>query len=184
MDNYKKSEFSNYGADITIVAPGERIESASHLDDDSVVIKSGTSLASPHVAGVMATFIGYEGISNDIAKVLRRVNDNVQAGLLGSDFAPNTVDRLVNTGLQNPGKDEKVPYVGAPDKGFPEDPNGQTGGATITATTTEHPVTTEAISADPFEGQEPGGGLAFPSNSITITLNVAERRAAARPTLS
>jgi hypothetical protein len=52
------------------------------------------------IAGIIATFVGYEGISNDVSQVLRRFDDNVQTGLLGSNFAPNTVDCLVNTGLR------------------------------------------------------------------------------------
>jgi len=183
-DNYEKSYFSNYGTDITIVAPGERIESASHLDDDSVVVRSGTSYASAHVAGVMATIIGYESISNDVVKVIGRLHDNIQTGLLGPNFAPNTVDRLVNTGMQNPGKNDKVPYFGAPEKGFPEDANGEPGAPILTVTTTDLPVSTAAIPVDPFEGPEPGQGTAFTSNSVTITIDAKARRTTARPTLS
>jgi hypothetical protein len=68
----------------------------------------------------MATIIGYEGIPNDVVKVIGRLHDNDQNGLLGPNFAPNTIERLVNTGLQNPGKSDKVPYVGAPEKDLPE----------------------------------------------------------------
>jgi hypothetical protein len=182
-DNYEKSEFSNYGADITNVAPGEKIESALHLDDDAVVVSSGTSYASPRVAGVMASIIGYESISNDVVKVVGRLHDNVQTGLLGPNFASNTVDWLVNTGMQNPGKSDRVPYVGAPEEGFPEDANGEPGAPILTVTTTELPITTAAIPANPFEGLEPGQGTAFTSNSVAITIDAKVRRATARPTL-
>jgi hypothetical protein len=129
----------------------------------------------------VATYIGYEGISNDLNKVLQRVYDNAQPSLLGSNFAPGTVDLLANTGLQYPGKDDAVPYVGAPPNGFPEDPNSKTGVPILTLTTTERPVSTEAPPANPFEGPEPGfGKSAFTSDTFTLTATAIERRAVAR----
>lgn len=46
--------FSNFGSCIDLAAPGENI--TSMLPDGSVDSWDGTSMASPHVAGVMATF--------------------------------------------------------------------------------------------------------------------------------
>jgi len=47
------SKFSNYGKCITIYAPGYKIISASNLDNTSYREMSGTSMAAPHVAGVI-----------------------------------------------------------------------------------------------------------------------------------
>jgi len=57
------SKFSNYGKCITIYAPGYRILSTSNLDNSSFREMSGTSMAAPHVAGVMALMLSYKNMS-------------------------------------------------------------------------------------------------------------------------
>ncbi len=60
LTNNQRSGLSSMGPTIDgrinpfIVAPGNEIYSASHLDDTSFVSLSGTSMASPHIAGVVA----------------------------------------------------------------------------------------------------------------------------------
>jgi serine protease len=49
--------FSNVGSCVDIIAPGQSIRSASSIDDTTSVIKTGTSMASPHVAGVAALYL-------------------------------------------------------------------------------------------------------------------------------
>jgi serine protease len=52
-----RASFSNWGDCVDIFAPGSSIPSAYHGDDVSQVGKSGTSMASPHVAGVAALIL-------------------------------------------------------------------------------------------------------------------------------
>jgi subtilisin family serine protease len=56
-----KSSFSNYGSCAHVYAPGSSITSAWHTSNTATNTISGTSMASPHVAGVAALYKGTFG---------------------------------------------------------------------------------------------------------------------------
>jgi hypothetical protein len=52
-----RASFSNYGSALDLFAPGESIRSAWYTANDASATISGTSMATPHVAGVAATYL-------------------------------------------------------------------------------------------------------------------------------
>ncbi|GAA3255356.1 S8 family serine peptidase [Dactylosporangium siamense] len=55
--NDNRASFSNYGNCVDVFAPGVAITSASNSGDAGSAIMSGTSMASPHVAGAAALYL-------------------------------------------------------------------------------------------------------------------------------
>lgn len=98
-----RSYFSNYGSCVDLFAPGSSITSVSLASPNSFISRSGTSMASPHVAGLAALFL-QNNPSASVAQVsnaiktqasLNKVSDpmgspNLLAFAGGVTPAPNT----------------------------------------------------------------------------------------------
>ncbi|EMD86019.1 hypothetical protein COCC4DRAFT_146693 [Bipolaris maydis ATCC 48331] len=78
---------SNYGPEVDIFAAGTLIVSASHLSDTGTTTKNGTSMAAPHVAGLISYLRGLEGPSTAAAikaRVYQLATPGVVTDAMGS----------------------------------------------------------------------------------------------------
>lgn len=90
-----RSSFSNYGECVDIFAPGSNIESAWDTSPSSTQIISGTSMATPHVAGVLALYLE----KNPSASHEQAKNALIAGSLSGkiSSAGAGSPNRLLNT---------------------------------------------------------------------------------------
>ena len=90
------ASWSNYGkATVDLGAPGVDIFSTVADSDESYAYYSGTSMATPHVAGVMALLLAHDGSLNAAQAKARLLNTSV--------FLDSLRDRTVSGGLANAG---------------------------------------------------------------------------------
>jgi subtilisin family serine protease len=94
----RKSDFSNYGSCVSIFAPGQDIISCAKTGTSAIIL-SGTSMATPIVAGVVALIIQNYGNSPH--------DQETVVGQLISYGTPNLLS-YINTGSPN-----KVAYIGS-----------------------------------------------------------------------
>lgn len=77
--NDKRADFSNYGQCVDVWAPGKSVLSASSVSNTASTTKSGTSMASPHVAGIAALYLQgapNASVNNVINFVMSKVTAN------------------------------------------------------------------------------------------------------------
>ena len=96
------ASFSNYGPCVEIFAPGVQVVAASHLDDTSSTKMSGTSMATPVVAGIAAVLL--EKHNKDVTAALSEMWALTQMGRIEAPLpTTNTIAQVpVYTGPPTP----------------------------------------------------------------------------------
>lgn len=88
-----RADFSNYGSCVDLFAPGVGIKAAYKSTTTSTATMAGTSMASPHVAGVVALILG-ENPSATPAQVTQSIINGATSGIV-SDPVTGTPNRLL-----------------------------------------------------------------------------------------
>ncbi|MFE1786785.1 S8 family serine peptidase, partial [Streptomyces sp. NPDC059506] len=91
-----RSSFSNYGSILDIFAPGSSITSAWHTSDTATNTISGTSMASPHVAGAAALYLA-DNTSATPAQVSTALVNNAVSNVVTSP-GTGSPNKLLNVG--------------------------------------------------------------------------------------
>ncbi|KAH7155729.1 peptidase S8/S53 domain-containing protein [Dactylonectria estremocensis] len=95
-----RAPFSNFGAAVDIYAPGVDVLSVGIDSDTAQATLSGTSMASPHVAGLAAYLMAFQGIT-DPAEVLSLMTSLAeQTGTQVIDNVDDTTSLIANNGNQ------------------------------------------------------------------------------------
>ena len=105
--DYTMSDFSNYGSKVEFLAPGDLIKSAGRDKDWEVAIKSGTSMAAPHVAGVAAIYTSWLGLTS--AQQFSYLWSNARDGFISGNLK-GSHNHLVDTGIHAPEKFASEPF--------------------------------------------------------------------------
>ncbi|WP_228720084.1 S8 family serine peptidase [Methylococcus geothermalis] len=105
-----RASYSNYGTCLDIFAPGSSITSASNAGDDATQTMSGTSMATPHVAGAAALYLSvFPGATP--AQVASALTSNATANKVGG-AGLGSPNRLLYTGfISAPVTDDTAPQV-------------------------------------------------------------------------
>ncbi|KAI0909750.1 subtilase [Ustulina deusta] len=98
--NDQRASFSNFGDVVDIYAPGVDVLSVGIKNDSDQETLSGTSMASPHVAGLAAYLMGLEGLTT-ATEVSDRMKELAAAtGASVKQNAKNTTSAIANNGNQ------------------------------------------------------------------------------------
>ncbi|KAL9090310.1 MAG: hypothetical protein Q9165_005343 [Trypethelium subeluteriae] len=111
--SYTRADFSNYGSTVPIHAPGKDVYCASNTSDTDEELASGTSLSSPLVAGLLATYVSYEKITDNANDAYNRVFFNALTNILDPTSLKGSPNKFANNGIAVV-NDAGVPYNGAP----------------------------------------------------------------------
>ncbi|KAF3217692.1 Basic amino-acid permease [Orbilia oligospora] len=94
-----RGSYSNWGPSVNLFAPGTGITSAGIANDTAVRVLTGTSMASPHVAGLICYLRAAEGLT-DAKDVVDRMLGLTQQGVLNETTLNESPNLLASNGVE------------------------------------------------------------------------------------
>jgi hypothetical protein len=88
-DTDARAYFSNYGSCVDLFAPGVDVRSAYYTSNTAVATLSGTSMASPHVAGAAALFLQANKSASPQAVVTALTSKATRGAIMDAVNSPN-----------------------------------------------------------------------------------------------
>ncbi|HWJ45378.1 MAG TPA: S8 family peptidase, partial [Gaiellaceae bacterium] len=136
-----RSSFSNFGTCVDLFAPGSSITSAWYTSTTATNTISGTSMATPHVAGALALYL--------------QTNPTASAATASQALIANTPpNKVANAGTGSPNR-LLYSVVGAPTPGDTTPPTtsitSPAGGATVTGTVTVSATASDSVGVSRVE---------------------------------
>jgi subtilisin family serine protease len=157
-----RASFSNFGTCVHVFAPGVNITSAWNTNDTATNTISGTSMATPHVAGAAALIL-----ATNPAYTAQQVKDAIVANATPNkviDPGPGSPNRLLFTGNTPPPPPPANDFSIAVNPASGSTPPGGSVAATVTTTLTTGAAQTITLSAS---GLPAGVTATFNPASVT-----------------
>ena len=152
--------FSNTGSCVDIFAPGVDIIAAGIGSDDDTATYSGTSMASPHVAGAAAMILALDPSATPADVRATLVNESID-GII-SDAGVNSPNRLLRVGSPAP--------VAAPVPNAPTNVRAAAGNGSVTVSWTVDDTHSIALASHTVTG-EPASGCTVAADLTSCVID-------------
>ncbi|KAM0237811.1 hypothetical protein ACHAP5_008936 [Fusarium lateritium] len=96
----ERADFSNFGPEVDVYAPGVQVLSVGIKSKTDTATLSGTSMASPHVAGLAAYLMGFQKLDSPAQVVSLIKSLAQQSGAKVRNNVKGTTDLIANNGNQ------------------------------------------------------------------------------------
>jgi subtilisin family serine protease len=108
-----RASFSNYGSCVDLFAPGVSIISASYSGTTTLAQMSGTSMASPHVAGRAALLLGADAAMTASAVNSAVISTATAVTISGASGSPSRIVYVGSAGTATPPPTTTTPPTGS-----------------------------------------------------------------------